>query len=106
MTATPPPPPNYAPNPFPKNWMGIVSISASASMLVLCWLLGPIPAIAGIVFGHLGRSAAKNGEANNDSLSKWGLIIGYVMLGLMVLAIVAYFAFLAFAIVASESTTY
>ncbi len=57
-----------------KNWMGTLSLVMS-----LLGLVTVITAIAGIVFGHLGRSAARRGEADNDGMSLAGLIIGYVI---------------------------
>ncbi|WP_297081474.1 DUF4190 domain-containing protein [uncultured Demequina sp.] len=73
-----------------KNWMGIISL-----VLSLVGLLTWFTAIPGIVFGHLGLAAAKRGEANNRGLSLGGLITGYVVLVLGILATIAIFAFFA-----------
>ncbi len=66
----------YAAPSYPKNWMGIVALVTS--------ILGM--SLVGVIFGHLGLSAAKKGEANNRGLSIAGLIIGY--LGLLAAIIV------------------
>lgn len=71
--------------------MNITSLVLSLSGL----LLG-VTAIAGIVFGHLGLSAAKRGEANNRSLGLAGLIIGYVLTVLGLLAGIAYVVFMVY----------
>jgi len=76
-----------------KNWMNITSLALSLS-----GLLFGVTAIAGIVFGHLGLAAAKRGEANNRSLGLAGLIVGYVLTCLFLLAIIAYFVFVVFLI--------
>jgi len=41
--------------------------------------------IVGIVFGHLGMKAYREGEASNNSIAKIGLILSYVFTGLSVL---------------------
>lgn len=92
-------PPGYGPQPVyknpaeAKNWMNITSLALSLSGLVL-----GVTAIAGIVFGHLGLAAVKRGEANNRSLGLAGLIVGYVLTCLFLLAIIAYFVFVVFLI--------
>ncbi|MDE0573498.1 DUF4190 domain-containing protein [Demequina sp. B12] len=66
-----------------KNWMGITSLVTS--------ILGI--SLAGIIFGHLGRSAVRKGEADNPGMSLAGLIIGYIGMVLSIIAIIAMFAF-------------
>lgn len=78
-----------------KNWMNITALAMSLSAL----LFG-ITALGGIIFGHLGRAAARRGEADNGGMGLAGLIIGYVLLVLVILAIVAFIAF--FGWIASE----
>ncbi|WNM23563.1 DUF4190 domain-containing protein [Demequina capsici] len=85
----------YAPAPYgpqsgtEKNWMGITSL-----VLSLVGLFTGITAIAGIVFGHLSLSAVKRGEANNRGLGLTGLIIGYVVAVLGILATIAFLVFI------------
>lgn len=71
-----------------KNWMNVTSLILSLASLVT-----GITAIAGIVFGHLGRAAVKRGEANNGGVGLAGLIIGYVLVGIGILGIVAFLVF-------------
>ncbi|MFV0286125.1 MAG: DUF4190 domain-containing protein [Demequina sp.] len=78
--------PGYPVGPRPgteKNWMNITSLALSLGGFVT-----GVTFIPGIVFGHLGLSAAKRGEADNRGLGLAGLIIGYVMLGLIVVGLV------------------
>jgi len=95
-TIPPPPPlspgtPSYAPPPPPgsgygssgaKNWMGITSLVLGVS-LVGAGLLG-------VIFGHLGLSANKRGEANNRGIALAGVIANYsvILLGAIGLLIV------------------
>ena len=74
-----------------KNWMNITSL-----VLSLSGLMFGITAIAGIVFGHLGLSAAKRGEASNRGLGLAGVIIGYVLTGLGLLVATGYVVFMVF----------
>ncbi len=97
------PPPQYAappgasypqrpapPEPWKaKNWMGITSL-----VLSLMGLVTGISAIAGIVFGHLSLSAVKHGEADNRSVGLAGLIVGYVLTGLAIVALIFFLIFL------------
>ncbi|WP_144018688.1 DUF4190 domain-containing protein [Demequina sp. NBRC 110051] len=81
----------YAPGPRPgteKNWMNITSLALSLGGLVT-----GITVIPGIIFGHLGLSAAKRGEADNRSLGLAGLITGYVILALGLLVLIAVLVF-------------
>ena len=71
-----------------KNWMNITSLALSLGGLVT-----GITVIPGIIFGHLGLSAAKRGEADNRSLGLAGVITGYVILALGLLALVAVLVF-------------
>ena len=74
---------NYTGANTSKNWMGIVSLVLS----VLTPALG-ITFIPGIIFGHMGLSAVKKGEANNGGLALAGVIVGWVVggIGLLVIA--------------------
>ena len=88
--AYPPPPPagygyapTYAPSAAPKNWMGITALILSVITPIFV-----ITAIPGVIFGHLGLAACKRGEANNRGLALAGVIVGWIMIGLMALSVV------------------
>ena len=77
------------PNPAQaKNWMGVTSL-----VLSLAGLITGITAIAGIVLGHLSLGAVKRGEADNRGLGLAGLITGYVIVGLGILAVIVSLVF-------------
>lgn len=80
----PPPMPYYPGQPKPKTWMNWVAFGCGLGGLVTCGLSG----VVGIVFGHLGLSASKRGEADARGAGLAGLIISYVF----VVAMVAYWA--------------
>ncbi|MDN4473307.1 DUF4190 domain-containing protein [Demequina zhanjiangensis] len=86
-------------NPTEKNWMGITALALSLAALV-AGILASIPAV---VFGHLGLSAVKKGEANNRGLALAGVILGYIGIALTVLFVIAYIAFIGFAISSTSS---
>lgn len=65
-------------NPKAKNWMGIVAL---ISGIVMCFC---VPSILAVVFGHLGRDAAKKGNATNGGMALAGLILGYVGIALFI----------------------
>lgn len=80
----PPPMPYYPGQSKPKTWMNWVAFGCGLGSLVTCGLSG----VAGIVFGHLGLSAAKRGEADAKGAGLAGLIISYVF----VVAMIAYWS--------------
>ena len=101
----PPPPQGYSapegyypygspPQRKPKSWMNIVSLSAVGAGLFIPFLAN----VAGIVFGHLGRKASKRGEADYAGVGLAGLILNYIAAILWVLGIIAYIAFIVWAI--------
>ncbi|WP_062385196.1 DUF4190 domain-containing protein [Demequina iriomotensis] len=84
----PSPPTAYGPPPgTEKNWMGVTAL-----VLSLAGLFTGITAIGGIVFGHLSLSAAKRGEADNRGMGVAGLVIGYIIVVLGIIALIALFA--------------
>ncbi|WP_062378832.1 DUF4190 domain-containing protein [Demequina pelophila] len=62
-----------------KNWMAIVALVGA--LLVFAPL--------GIIFGHLGRSAAAQGRATNRGLATAGMVVGYVGTAIWLFAIAA-----------------
>jgi len=90
----------YPPQKKPKSWMNIVALSAVAGTLFFPFLAN----VAGIVFGHLGRRAAKRGEADYAGVGLAGLIVNYFVAVLCILGFIAYILFFVWAI--SQSSTY
>ena len=89
----------YPPQKKPKSWMNIVSLCAVAGTLFFPLLAN----VAGIVFGHLGRRAAKRGEADYAGVGLAGLIVNYFVAVLCILGIIAYIVFIVWMV--NECTT-
>ncbi|WP_062460995.1 DUF4190 domain-containing protein [Demequina soli] len=88
------PAPGYGPPPATeKNWMGITSL-----VLSLVGLFTWFTAIPGVIFGHLSLSAARRGEADNRGLGLAGLIVGYVVIALGILGMIALLALVGWAV--------
>ncbi|MGC4174655.1 DUF4190 domain-containing protein [Demequina sp.] len=84
-----PPPPGYYPGQSkPKTWMNWVALGCGIAAIFTC-----ISGIAAIVFGHMGLSASKRGEADARGAAIAGLVLGY----LSVVGIIAYFGFIIWA---------
>ena len=73
-SAYPPPPLGYG-GPKPKTWMNWTAFGCGLGALFTCGM----SAIPAIVFGHLGLSAVKRGEADQRGIGLTGLILGYVI---------------------------
>jgi hypothetical protein len=79
------PPYAYGPQPgygypmAPRQEQGMAVASLVCSLLGIFFCL---PAILGIIFGHVGYSKAKRGEAGGQGMAQAGMIIGYVICGL------------------------
>ena len=74
--------PGYAmPRRNPKTWMNITSFVTSLIGLSL----------VGVIFGHLGLSASKRGEAELKGLGIAGLVIGYLGIVLSIVGTIAFF---------------
>jgi hypothetical protein len=66
----------------PGKVLGIISLAATLSTFLGFNFIGPV---VGIVTGHLARKRSReDGRADNE-MGKWGLILGYVFLGLLVI---------------------
>jgi hypothetical protein len=73
-------------NAGPGRTSGMATASLVLSLLGL--IIGPFGCVPGIVFGHLARrQSARNPRIGGQGIALAGLIIGYVLLGVMVLAI-------------------
>lgn len=81
--------PGYAPTTgTEKNWMGITSLVLTLASLIL-----GITVIGGIILGHMSVAAAKRGEANNGTMGRVGMVLGYIFLVLGIIATVALIMF-------------
>lgn len=74
----------------PQNTLALLSLIMSLVGLATSGLT----AIAGIILGHIAKSQIKRTGETGDNLATWGLIVGYVIIGLAVLFWVAYFVFI------------
>ncbi len=88
------PPYGYPPQKPSKSWMNIVSLCAVGAGLIFPFFAN----VAGIVFGHLGRRAAKRGEADYAGVGLAGLILNYIAVVICILAVVAYIIFIVWAV--------
>ncbi len=79
-------PPQYG-NSTEKDWMGIVSIIGAFFFPLL-----------GVIFGHMGMKANREGQASNEGLTKAGLVLSYVFLAIGLLFTIFYFVVLASAV--------
>lgn len=86
--AGPYPPPGYgypAYNPATQeSGLAIGSLICSILGIVMC---GPLTAVPGVILGHMALGKIKRGEAGGKGMAQAGLIIGYIIIGLTVLAI-------------------
>jgi len=78
--------PGYGSRYAPTNVLAIVSLVLGAASFLA---LGPLASVPAIVTGHIARGQiAHRGEAG-ARLAFWGLILGYINLGLIALVFVA-----------------
>ena len=71
---------------YPKNSLGIWALVLGiASFVLSCFFLTGIPAV---IIGRQGQRAADEGLADNRSLSTAGVVLGWVAIGLSVVAVV------------------
>jgi hypothetical protein len=68
--------------------MAIASLVCSLVGIFFC-----LPAILGIIFGHIGYSKAKRGEAGGQGMAQAGMIIGYVICGLWAIPLLLWLVF-------------
>lgn len=73
----------------PTNTMALLSLIMSLVGIAT----GGMTSILGIIFGHLGKSQIKRTGEAGEQMALWGLIVGYVVLGLWVLFWVLYILF-------------
>lgn len=63
------------------------------TLAILALVFGFVFPIAGIICGHLARAQIKRTGESGDGLALAGLILGYVLTGITVLAVIGYLIF-------------
>jgi hypothetical protein len=91
MSDYPPPsyPPPYQPAPVQNSTTAIISLIASLLGLTVFPLIG---SVIGVITGHMAKSeiARSGGTLGGQGAATWGLILGYVGIGLSVLGLCAF----------------
>ncbi|APF33611.1 hypothetical protein MTS1_00666 [Microbacterium sp. TS-1] len=86
------------------NTLAIVSMIAS--IVGFIWLLPVIGSIAGVIMGHISLSQIKRTNEKGRGMAIAGLIVGYAGLALAVIGIIAFAAFIGWAIEQDSYSTY
>ena len=79
----------YAPPPPRTNTWAIVSLVCSLAAI----LTSGLSAIVGVILGHVALGQIRQTGEQGAGLAKVGLIVGYVFVGLLVLAVIAWIVF-------------
>lgn len=84
-------PPGY-PQPVRTNGLAIASMVLSiVGIVLLClWGVGGIPALLGVIFGHVAKSQIRNDGTQGEGMATAGLVIGYIVVGLAALVILLF----------------
>ncbi|MFI6825090.1 DUF4190 domain-containing protein [Micromonospora sp. NPDC050187] len=100
-----PPPTGYPAYPYPPirqtNSLALVSLILSVMGVASC-----VTAPIGAILGHVARRQIRERGEDGDGLAKAGIIVGWVLTGLIGLAIVGYILLIVFAVSQSSSSTY
>lgn len=78
-------------------------LSMIGSILGFIWVLPIIGSLAGAIMGHISLNQIKQTGEKGRGMAMAGVIVGWVGLGLIVLAIIAFFVFIAAASTSSSS---
>ncbi len=104
MSEYPSYPPAY-PSAVPQtSTLAIVSLVSGIGAWVILPFIG---AIVAVITGHMARNQIREsgGQLTGDGLATAGLVLGYLQIGLTVLAVCALACFLTFAIATSGPST-
>lgn len=95
--------PGYGPYPVPRptNGMAIASLVCSLAGIATC-----ISAPVGAILGHIARRQIRERGEGGDGLALAGIIVGWILTGLMVLLIVFYVVVIIIAVNSSSGSTY
>lgn len=79
----------YPPQPPRTNGMAVASMVLSiVGVALLCaWGAGGVPAILGVIFGHVARGQIRAEGTQGNGMAVAGLVIGYCVIGLALLVI-------------------
>jgi hypothetical protein len=72
------------------NGLAVASMVLSlVGVVLLCaWGAGGVPALLGVIFGHIAKGQIRREGSQGDGMAMAGLIIGYCVLGLAALVVV------------------
>ncbi|GAA4476126.1 DUF4190 domain-containing protein [Phytohabitans houttuyneae] len=95
--------PGYAPYPPspPTNGMAIAALVCSLAGIATC-----ISAPVGAILGHIARKQIRERGEGGDGLALAGIIVGWILTGLLVLVIAFYVVIIILAINSESGTTY
>lgn len=65
--------------------------------LLVSWFTVGIPSILAVIFGHIGLSRANRGTASGKGMAIAGLVLGYLVVGLIILLLAVAATFVAWA---------
>jgi hypothetical protein len=87
----PPPPapafePTYQPTYAPTNTLAIVSLVLGIGSFVLA--LGPLASVPGIITAYIARGQIAQRGEGGAQLALWGLVLGYINVGLAALTLI------------------
>ena len=88
----------YGYQPRGTNGMAIASLICSLAGFLTC-----VSAVVGIILGHIALKQIKQSGEDGEGMAKAGLIVGYVLTGLSLLAVVGYVVFIVVMVGASSS---
>ncbi|WBB82414.1 DUF4190 domain-containing protein [Micromonospora sp. WMMD882] len=99
------PPPGYAAYPYPPV-RRTNSMALAALILSLVGIASCVTAPVGAILGHVARKQIRETGEDGESMAKAAIIVGWVLTGLLVLAIVFYVVVIVFAISQGADSTY
>ncbi len=101
------PPPAYGYGGYqPQKTNALAIVSMIASIVGFIWILPIIGSIAGVIMGHISLSQIKRTNEKGRGMAIAGLIVGYAGLALAVIGIIAFAAFIGWAIEQDSYSTY
>ena len=83
-----------------RDWLGVVALILGSLGLATSWLVPFMPytqvaAVLAIIFGAIGIKSAKQGEASNLAVARWGMWLGIAGVALSFIVVVVIGALMA-----------